>query len=307
MTISVSLPSQLCELRPEAVSLLLQANESVELTTDPELLRLLRARIDTLVGDGSLAQELFPTGIGDLTDKQQVAINFAEQFIVDVSGVTEMDRANLSKYFPGESMRDFVTALYITEFSLRLKLISERLLGEQRGKTSKFLEVALDGKVDTRTYLKEYQDAVVRGTDLDPVTTELVRLRCARTHNCEICQTLRLANARAEGADDSMTAKVDFYETSDLDESRKMALRITDAFITRPDTLTNEMSVAAHSLYEPQQLAELCLDITKWSTQKIHVSLGIDSAASLPKNEQGISFFDFDKDGRVTGYSANIG
>ncbi len=29
-----------------------------------------------------------------------------------------------------------------------------------------------------------YQDAVVRLGGLDPVTTELVRLRCARQHQC---------------------------------------------------------------------------------------------------------------------------
>ncbi len=32
--------------------------------------------------------------------------------------------------------------------------------------------------------LDAYQDAVVRLRLLDPVTTELVRLRCARSHDC---------------------------------------------------------------------------------------------------------------------------
>ncbi|MFN0095201.1 MAG: hypothetical protein ACKVVT_10585 [Dehalococcoidia bacterium] len=32
--------------------------------------------------------------------------------------------------------------------------------------------------------LDGYQDSVVLLDRLDPVTTELVRLRCARTHNC---------------------------------------------------------------------------------------------------------------------------
>ena len=32
--------------------------------------------------------------------------------------------------------------------------------------------------------LGAYQDAVVRLGALDPVTTELVRLRCARQHQC---------------------------------------------------------------------------------------------------------------------------
>ena len=37
---------------------------------------------------------------------------------------------------------------------------------------------------DVRRALDAWQAAVVRLSDLDPVTTELVRLRCARYHDC---------------------------------------------------------------------------------------------------------------------------
>lgn len=306
MTITVSMPTPLWQLRSEAISLLVLANESVAKTIDPYFLQLLRARIDVLISDGSLSRQLFPDGLGDLSDAQKAAIDFVEQFVIDVSGITDVDRTILEEHFPGEKMRDFVTAVYIIEFSYRLKVIAGMLLGEDSSHQIHNETATLIEPADTRTYLKNYQDAVVRSTDLDPVTTELVRLRCARTHNCRICQTLRLTNARAEGADDLMTAKVDFYENSDLDERFKIALRITDAFITRPDTLTIQSINAAREVFEPTQLAELCLDITKWSTQKIHVALGTDSANSLPKNEHGLSFFGFDQDGKVTGYSASI-
>jgi alkylhydroperoxidase family enzyme len=306
MAITLSLPSQLNELRPEAVSLLMSAHDAVAKTMDPDLLQLICARIDTLIGDGSLSRQLFTEGLGDLSDSQKVAINFAEQFIIDVSGITDVERGGLEEYFPGEQMRDFVTALYITEFSYRLKLIASMLFGGELNQPIQLMNLTQGEHIDPRTHLKNYQDSVVRGADLDPVTTELVRLRCARTHNCQICQTLRLANARADGADDHMTAKVDFYETSDLDEAHKIALRITDAFINRPEDLTSESIAAARETFEPKQLAELCLDITKWSTQKIHVALGTDSADSLPKNDQGLSFFGFDQEGRVTGYSASL-
>ncbi len=306
ISVSLSLPTQLQELRPEAVSLLMSANASVARTIDPDLLQLLSARIDALIGDGSLSQKMFPEGPGDLSDSQRVAINFAEQFIIDVSRITDVERKVLEEHFPDEQMRDFVTALFITEFSYRLKLIASMLFGDELDHAVQVMDMTQSEHVDARTNLKNYQDSVVRGTDLDPITTELIRLRCARTHNCQICQTLRLANARADGADDLMTAKVDFYETSDLAEHHKIALRITDAFINRPEALTSESLVAARETFELKQLAELCLDITKWSTQKIHVALGTDSADSLPKNEQGLSFFGFDQEGRVTGYSASL-
>jgi hypothetical protein len=51
-------------------------------------------------------------------------------------------------------------------------------------------------------------------------------------------------------------------------------------------------------------LVEMCLDITKWSVQKIYVSLGSDAADFLPKNAQGTSFFSFDKHGKVAGFAA---
>ena len=60
--------------------------------------------------------------------------------------------------------------------------------------------------------MSAYQDAVVRSSLLDPVITELVRLRCARQHDCRICQTLRLADAADLGLDADMAAKVDLYE-----------------------------------------------------------------------------------------------
>ena len=152
--------------------------------------------------------------------------------------------------------------------------------------------------------LECYQEAVVRGTALDPVVTEMVRLRCARTHACRICQTLRLVDARDAGVDDAMTAKIDFYETSDLDERIKIALRITDAFITRPDMIAPAVIREARSMFTPAALLELCLDITKWSTQKIYVAQGTDGAHVLPKNAQGISFFTFDESGKVAGFRA---
>lgn len=307
MPIDSPLPGALSKLRPEAVALLVLANECAQSVVDPSLLALLRIRIDSLIGDGTLVRNPFSEGESALTDRQSVALSFAEQFIIDVSGINETNRESLVQYFPGEEMREFVTALYILECTYRLSLIARMLLSDEPFPADTILfEISTPSgneKPNIRLLLKDYQDAVVRGSDLDPVTTELVRLRCARTHNCRICQTLRLSDARAAGADDTMTEKVDFYERSDLDEKYKIALRITDAFITRPDTLSAKTIVAAHASYSPDQLAEMCLDITKWSTQKIHVALGTDGADAVPKNEQGISFFGFDDLGQVSGYS----
>jgi len=153
------------------------------------------------------------------------------------------------------------------------------------------------------TLLGEYQDAVVRSHHLDAVTTELVRLRCARQHDCRICQTLRLADAAESGVDEGMAGKVDHYERSDLAERHKVALRIVDAFIWRPADMSDELVEQAHGQFSDAELAELLLDITKWSTQKIHVALGTDGADRLAVGEAGVSYFTFDEEGRATGFT----
>lgn len=157
------------------------------------------------------------------------------------------------------------------------------------------------------TLMAAYQDAVVRSTILDPVTTELIRLRCARQHDCRICQTLRLADAADLGLDADMAAKVDRYEQSDLDERHKVALRIVDAFIWLPSGITDDLVAQARGHFTDAELAELLLDITKWSTQKIHVVLGTDGADRLPMGADGVSYFRFDDAGRATGFTPTNG
>jgi alkylhydroperoxidase family enzyme len=148
--------------------------------------------------------------------------------------------------------------------------------------------------------LAGYQDAVVRSSHLDAVTTELVRLRCARQHDCRICQTLRLADAIDAGADDALTAKIDRYETSDLSERHKVALRIVDAFIWQPTSIDTTLAAQAHAHFSDDELAELLVDITKWSTQKIHVMLGTDGTDRLATDDAGRAYLSFTADGTAT-------
>jgi len=145
--------------------------------------------------------------------------------------------------------------------------------------------------------LGAYQDTVMRSQVLDPVTTELVRLRCARQHDCRICQSLRLVDARDDGATDDVTDQIDHYETSGLSERHKVALRLVDAVIWRPSDMTDELVNEAHEHFTDAELSELLLDITKWSTQKIHVTLGTDGTDRVPLDEHGIALLAFDESG----------
>jgi AhpD family alkylhydroperoxidase len=294
------LPAGLSRLRPEACGLLTALNERVWQAGDPVLLELVRVRVAQLIGNPAALALASLGSLGSLGSSaaEQDVVDFTEQFVIDVGGTTEEMRDGLTARFGADGARVLVTAVYVVEFTQRLQLIAARLLDGAPGLVNSF------APVDTSPagLLNAYQAAVVRGSSLDPVTTELVRLRCARTHHCRICQTLRLADSRAAGVDEDMTAKVDFYERSDLPERAKVALRVTDAFITQPDLLSDTVAGQARASFGPAELASLCLDITKWSTQKIKVALGTDGADRLVTDADGVALFGFDSGGQATGY-----
>ena len=153
--------------------------------------------------------------------------------------------------------------------------------------------------------LAAYQDSVVRSGHLDPVTTELIRLRCARQHDCRICQSLRLSDAVAAGIDETVTDQIDHYEDSDLSHRHKVALRLVDAVIWRPSEMDDRLVADAHDAFSDEELAEILVDITKWSTQKIHVALGTDGADHLPKDDLGRTYLSFASDGSVAAMTAD--
>jgi AhpD family alkylhydroperoxidase len=313
-----ALPGTLARLRPEACGLLVALNEQVWRAGDPVLLELVRVRVAQLIGNPAAARARCAaaaavTGIeakiAALPDypgsplfsaAERDVVTFAEQFVIDVGGTTQDMRAELTGRLGADGARALVTAVYVIEFTQRLQLVAARLLDDA--------PVACFASVGAwpTDLLNAYQAAVVRGSALDPVTTELVRLRCARTHHCRICQTLRLADARAAGVDETMAAKVDFYERSDLPERAKVALRVTDAFITRPDLLSDAAAEQARASFGPAELASLVLDITKWSTQKIKVALGTDGADRLVTDANGVALFGFGSDGQPTGYRRRL-
>jgi AhpD family alkylhydroperoxidase len=308
------LPAGLSRLRPEACGLLTALNERVWREGDPVLLELVRVRVGQLIGNPA-ALSLASSAFSAFSAAEQDVVDFAEQFVIEVGGTTEEMREGLTARFGVDGARALVTAIYVVEFTQRLQLIAARLLDDgfaavPAGSSAVTDFAAADfaaadfaaADASAAGLLDAYQAAVVRGSALDPVTTELVRLRCARTHHCRICQTLRLADSRAAGVDEDMTATVDFYERSDLPERAKVALRVTDAFITQPSPLSGVVAGQARASFGPGELASLCLDITKWSTQKIKVALGTDGADRLVTDADGVALFGFDSGGQATGY-----
>jgi hypothetical protein len=98
--------------------------------------------------------------------------------------------------------------------------------------------------------------------------------------------------------DEATAAKLDRYETSDLDERHKVALRLADALMTQPGAIDAELQAQAARWFDRDELVELTLDVMKWNYQKVSVALGTD--AEVRPGE--LADLTFDADGRaITG------
>ena len=140
--------------------------------------------------------------------------------------------------------------------------------------------------------MQGFERAAVRLEGVDPITTELVRLRCARVHDCRRCSSMRDDAALESGFDEALGAKIDAYERSDLSPRHKAALRLADAMILGgPIDPTLRADVRAH--FSESEIAELLLDVVKWSVQKALVALRIEP----PPNDGSLTRMAADGDG----------
>ncbi|HTH07435.1 MAG TPA: hypothetical protein VMS14_08930 [Ilumatobacteraceae bacterium] len=142
--------------------------------------------------------------------------------------------------------------------------------------------------------LEEWQASVVLLDRMDPVTTELVRLRAAAHHDCRTCKSLRTTTGRDAGVDETMTAKIDRYETSDLPDRHKVALRLADAMMTQPGEMSSELKRQLHEHFTDAELLELSLDVMKWNYQKVPVALRTDAEPAPGQ----LTMLEFDEHGR---------
>jgi AhpD family alkylhydroperoxidase len=133
--------------------------------------------------------------------------------------------------------------------------------------------------------LMQLQAAVIRDCTLDPVTMELVRIRCAHVHDCRVCSHVRLRPAAAAGVDEDVLAQVDHYENSSLSERQRIVLRLVDAHLFGRPSESLPAQVEAH--LTPAEAIDIVLLVVKCSYQKSLVALGLDAPGNY-------TWFDFD-------------
>lgn len=256
-------------------------------------------RLDTLIRltcGRALTLQPLPTEV-DLIDEcsegESVVTAFAEQFAVDVSGIGANQRTQLLSTLGDNAFRT-VVAIFIADFVPRVWAGCEAL---DLGRPGNGTAVEWDHETDpTKALLKGFVPAVARLRAIDPVTTEIVRLRGATQHNCRLCKSRREGNALDAGGSEDLYSQIEGYESADsLTEAQKAALRYTDALIWEPSAIGADIAAGVWTHFSQDEAWELTLDVMRNACNKIMVSLGADA----PRVEEGTELFHVDADGQT--------
>ena len=258
---------------PAAYELLCALDADVDLALPADVAALARQRVAMTLG----SSEWEP-----MVDSDPAA-EFAEQFVIDVTGV------QLGPLVPrlGDALVPFVKALWVIDLGQRTDLVLGRLFD-----TAIPSRLPHAGSAEPLSF-DPFLRTVALLDGLDPLTTELVRLRVARHHNCRLCKSLRTGAAIEAGGGESLYDQVEQYADSDLTEQHKIALAVTEAIIIRPDPLDEATVANARQLFSDRQLVELVLDVMRNSANKVAVAFGADA----PNVESGLQLYDIGPDG----------
>ena len=116
------------------------------------------------------------------------AMAFAEQMVVDVASMTtDVRAAGLAEL--GADAPAFVLAVWTEDMMIRGGAAWSEMFGEE------WRLIPTDADSDPWVAHERFLLEVAKLPALDPVTSELVRLRGARAHDCRLCQSRRSVSA----------------------------------------------------------------------------------------------------------------
>lgn len=214
---------------------------------------------------------------------------FAEQFSTDVAAFTPEQRSAFLAA-TGDAAFAVVALIFIADYVPRVLRARAAL--------------RLDSTVDSAEWdrdtnpgdllLNHFAPTVARMRALDPVTTEIVRLRGAAQHNCRLCRSLRDGDALEGGGSEPLYDDIAQYETSNLLTDRhKAALRYVDALIWTPAHIPEQTADAVRAHFRDDEADELTLDVMRNACNKIAVAFGADA----PRVQQGTERYTIGADG----------
>jgi alkylhydroperoxidase family enzyme len=217
---------------------------------------------------------------GPESEEERSAVDFAEQFSMDVTGVSDFQRQRLQSALGGDAF-GAVVLMYIADFVPRVGAGLEAMGLKEEPTT----EPGWDRTTDPAdAVFNGFLPAVARHTALDPLTAELVRLRGAGQHQCRLCNSLRETTALEAGGSEDMYGDIASYETSNrLTDAHKAALRYVDALIWSPADIAPEIPAGMRMHFSAEKAVEVTFDVMRNASNKIAVAM----AADAPRVEQG--------------------
>jgi hypothetical protein len=211
---------------------------------------------------------------------RSAAVAFAEQMVVDVASMTTAIRtAGLAEL--GAAAPAFVLALWTEDMTIRTSAAWRQMFGEEWRSIPTSVEV--DPWVAHERFLLE----VAKLSALNPVTSELVRLRGARAHDCRLCQSRRSVRAI------DLAGRSDLFDERDpsgISEGQALALQVVDAFVWQPLRWPPGLGEQVVDALGPAAATELTLDVVRNAANKIAVAFDVDD----PQVESGVEYYDID-------------
>jgi alkylhydroperoxidase family enzyme len=254
----------------------------------PEMAAMIQERIAVLFGGKPPAHQ------GISSERARSCAEAVEQFVMNVAEMTDGQREAVAAAL-GAGAYPFYQVLYVYDLDFRLRAALIQLFNEFEDEADVEPKSSSASDSDLWPALDRFLTSVAAMDRLDPVTTELVRLRGARAHNCRICQSRREVHAVTSGASESTFDQIDFYETSDLDERSKVALRLTDALIWQPAAYPAGLVEEVRRSFSPAEALEIVLDVVRNAANKVAVALQADQAVVA----SGVEFFALESDGSL--------
>lgn len=226
------------------------------------------------------------------SDAESEVADFADQFSVDVSEISDDRRARLGAAL-GTATFPTVVQMFIADFLPRVRAGYDAL-----GLPVDWLPEypRWDVRADASDIVfNDLLPGVARLRDLDPITTEVVRLRGARAHNCRLCTSLREGAALDAGGSETLYGDIARFEDSDrLSDAHKAALRYADALIWTPAHIGSNVAAGVLDHFTSDQARELTLDVMRNASNKIAVALKADA----PRVQQGTERYLIGADGQ---------
>ncbi|MEO8692977.1 MAG: carboxymuconolactone decarboxylase family protein [Acidimicrobiales bacterium] len=255
----------------------------VERDADPALVALARERIAALL-------QLGPSPSAPTSARDKAVADFVDQFVIDVSGIDDTLRGPLFEQLGADAM-GFVQALYVIDLGIRRREVLARL-GTELPDVG---VVTVPAAAELWPALFDYMRTVARMKSLDPVTSELVRLRGAAAHDCRICKSrISVQAIEAQGSAEPFTSVVSSQPT-ELSDRHEVALAFVDAVITQPTELDPATVDKLRAHFSPVELHEMLHDVVRNSANKFAVAVGGDAAVV----EEGFEYYDIDAAGDV--------